>query len=96
MNKLYKIIKRPIISEKGTLLSEVNNSFVFEVDAASNRQEIRQAVEKLFNVKVDGVRTLMVQGKLKRTGRNILKNQNWKKAIVTLKEGNKIQFIQGA
>ena len=96
MSNLYKVIKRPIISEKGTLLSETNNAFVFEVDAASNRQEIRQAVEKLFNVKVAGVRTLMVQGKLKRTGRNVIKNQNWKKAVVTLKEGHKIQFIQGA
>lgn len=96
MNKMYEIIKRPIISEKSTLLNETNNAYAFEVAVDANKQVIRQAIEKLFSVKVEAVRTMVVHGKVKRTGRNVIKRQNWKKAVVTLKEGQKIQFFQGA
>jgi large subunit ribosomal protein L23 len=94
MRTLYEVIKRPIISEKASALAEVGNRFVFEVAPSANKLEIRDAVQKLFNVKVLGVRTLVMQGKEKRVGRFLTKHTPWKKAIVTLAEGNKIDFFQ--
>lgn len=96
MRSFYEVIKRPIISEKSTMLTEAARTYVFEVASASNKQEVRQAVEKLFKVKVEDVRTMIVHGKYKRAGRFIKKKSNWKKALVTLKEGQKIEFFQGA
>ena len=93
MKSVYDVIKRPIISEKSTALAEVGNRYVFEVATASNKQEIRDAVQRLFNVKVREVRTLIVHGKVKRVGRFETKRSNWKKAIVTLAEGQKIDFF---
>lgn len=95
MNSFYHVIKRPIISEKSTLQSETLGTYVFEVNPISAKQEIKQAVEGLFNVKVADVRTMIVHGKVKRTGKSVLKKTNWKKAVVTLKEGQKIEFFQG-
>jgi large subunit ribosomal protein L23 len=94
MNKLYEIIKRPIISEKSTALTELAGKYVFEVDAKSNKHEIRDAVQQLFKVNVREVRTLMVHGKIKRMAKSTVKRANWKKAIVTLNEGQKIDFFQ--
>lgn len=94
MQSFYDVIKRPVISEKSTTLAEVNNRYVFEVARQSRKPEIRLAVEKLFNVKVREVRTMMMPGKLKVMGRSLVKNSNWKKAIVTLAEGHKIEFFQ--
>jgi large subunit ribosomal protein L23 len=96
MRSFYEVIKRPIISEKSTVLAEMARTYVFEVDSASNKQEVRQAVETLFKVKVEDVRTMIVHGKYKRSGRFMKKKSNWKKALVTLKEGQKIEFFQGA
>jgi large subunit ribosomal protein L23 len=95
MQTIYEVIKRPIISEKSAALAEVGSRYAFEVAAESNKQEIRQAVEKLFSVKVRAVRTMIVHGKAKRIGRGEVKRTNWKKAIVTLTEGQKIEFFQG-
>jgi large subunit ribosomal protein L23 len=95
MERVYQVIKRPIISEKSAQMSELNRAYAFEVDKKSNKQEIKQAIEKLFNVKVEAVRTLIVHGEYKRTRKSIIKKSNWKKAIVTLKEGNKIELFQG-
>jgi large subunit ribosomal protein L23 len=93
MKTLYEVIKRPIISEKSTALAELGNRYVFEVAPAANKQEIRDAVQRLFNVTVREIRTLIVHGKVKRAGRSETKRANWKKAIVTLGEGQKIDFF---
>lgn len=94
MRSVYDVILRPIISEKSSALAEVAGKYAFEVSPRANKFEIREAVEKLFNVKVREVRTLIVHGKLKRVGRFETKRANWKKAIVTLNEGQKIEFFQ--
>jgi large subunit ribosomal protein L23 len=94
MRSIYDVIKRPVISEKSTALAELGNRYVFEVAPAANKQEIREAVQRLFNVKVREVRTMMMHGKVKRVGRFETKRPNWKKALVTLAEGQKIDFFQ--
>ena len=94
MQTIYDVIKRPIISEKSTALAEVGNRYAFEVATQANKQEIRDAVQRLFNVKVRNVHTLVMHGKVKRVGRFETKKSNWKKAIVTLAEGQKIDFFQ--
>lgn len=94
MRSVYDVIRRPIISEKSTALAEVGNRYAFEVATGANKQEIKDAVQRLFNVKVRAVRTLIVHGKVKRMGRFETKRANWKKAIVTLGDGQKIDFFQ--
>ncbi len=94
MRTVYEVVKRPIISEKSTALAEVAGKYAFEVATQANKQEIKDAVQRLFNVKVRGVRTMIVHGKLKRVGRFETKRPNWKKALVTLAEGQKIEFFQ--
>ncbi len=96
MRTIYEVIRRPIISEKSTALAEVGNRYVFEVATQANKQEIKDAVQRLFSVKVRGVRTLTMHGKVKRLGRSEIKRPNWKKAIVTLAEGQTIDFFQTA
>jgi large subunit ribosomal protein L23 len=91
----YKIIRRPIITEKGTMLKDMSNQLLFEVDANANKSEIKKAVEKLFKVTVLSVRTQNRLGKRKRLGRSAGRRKNWKKAIVTLKEGNRVDFFEG-
>ena len=93
---LYEIVKRPLITEKGSIQKEVNNQLSFEVDRKANRVEIRQAVEKIFNVRVVKVRTMQMKGKVKRVGRTLGKRRDWKKAIVTLAGGENIEFFEGA
>lgn len=94
MRTIYEVIKRPIISEKSTVLSEVAGKYVFEVDVAANKHEIRDAVQQLFKVNVREVRTMIMHGKVKRLARSTVKRTNWKKAIVSLAEGQKIDFFQ--
>lgn len=94
MRTVYEVIKRPIISEKSTALAEVAGRYAFEVALQANKFEIREAIQRLFNVHVREVRTLIVHGKVKRLGQGIVKRPNWKKAIVTLAEGQKIEFFQ--
>ncbi|MEJ2716958.1 MAG: 50S ribosomal protein L23 [Deltaproteobacteria bacterium] len=91
----YKIIRKPVITEKGTILKDENNQLVFEVDPASNKSEIRKAVEKLFKVTVLKVQTQNRQGKPKRLGRTVGRRNKWKKAIVTLKQGDRVDFFEG-
>ncbi len=93
METLYTVIKSPIITEKSAALAEVANRYTFEVESKSNKHEIRDAVERLFKVKVREVRTMMMHGKVKRTAKSMKKKANWKKAIVTLAEGQKIDFF---
>jgi large subunit ribosomal protein L23 len=94
MRSLYEVIRRPIISEKSTALAEVGNRYAFEVASQANKQEIRDAVQRLFNVKVLKVNTMVMHGKVKRVGRFETKRSNWKKALVTLAQGQKIDFFQ--
>lgn len=90
------IIKRPLVlTEKGTTQREKHNKYVFEVSRAANKIQIRSAVETLFSVKVEDVNTSIVRGRLRRMGRGHAKTQNWKKAVVTLREGEKIDFFEG-
>ncbi|RKX66106.1 MAG: 50S ribosomal protein L23 [Thermodesulfobacteriota bacterium] len=95
MKDMYQIIKRPIITEKSTLQKEFTNKLAFEVDPKANKIEIKQSVEKLFNVKVLNVRILKVKGKKKRMGRWEGRSKSWKKAIVTLRPGDHIEFFEG-
>ena len=96
MKEAYQIIRRPVISEKGTDLKDKANQYLFEVAGHANKIEIKRAVESLFRVKVQQVRTLSVKGKKKRLGRFVGRTSDWKKAIATLKEGETIEFFEGA
>lgn len=90
-----KIIRRPIaLTEKAARLKMQGNQVVFEVALGANKVEIKDAVERLFDVKVASVNTLVQRGKQKRMGKGLAKRRNWKKAIVTLREGSDIQFFQ--
>jgi len=90
-----QIIKRPLImTEKGQNLRETANKYSFEVDRNSNKRQIRDAVEKLFDVTVENVNTLIVRGRIRRMGRGYAKTQNWKKAIVQVAEGETIEFFE--
>lgn len=94
LNK-YDIIKRPISTEKTTLQKETLNQVTFEVDRRANRLEIEKRVEEIFKVRVASVRTMQVKGKKKQRGRIIGKRKNWKKAIVKLMPGERIEFFEG-
>lgn len=93
---LYDIIIRPLITEKTTIKKEQANQYFFEVAKHANRIEIRRAVEKIFNVRVKSVQTIQVKGKTKQRGRIIGKRKDWKKAVVALKPGERIDFFEGA
>ena len=108
MRSPEQIIKRPLLTEKGTLLKEtggnpegeldpetVKSQLLFEVAKDANKVEIRHAVEKLWNVDVVSVRTAIVRGKEKRVGRFVGKVSNWKKAVVTIAPGQNIEFFEG-
>jgi large subunit ribosomal protein L23 len=95
MKESYKIIKRPVITEKANVAKEERNQVVFEVARHANKVEIARAIEDLFGVKVEKVRTEVQTGKRKRLGRHIGFTQTWKKAVVTLGEGEKIDFFEG-
>ena len=92
----YEIIKRPLITEKTSIQKELANQLTFEVDRRANRIEIKRAIETAFKVKVAKVQTMQVKGKVKRRGRNVGKRRDWKKAIVTLLPGERIDFFEGA
>ena len=91
----HEIIRRPLITEKGTELKDHANHYLFEVARDANKIEIRRAIESLFRVKVLAVRTLSVRGKEKRVGRFVGRTPDWKKAVATLKEGDSIEFFEG-
>jgi large subunit ribosomal protein L23 len=91
----YDIIKRPLITEKTSIQKEMANQLTFEVDRKANRIEIRRAIERIFNVRVATVRTMQVKGKVKQRGRIVGKRRDWKKAIVTLRPGERIDFFEG-
>ena len=91
----YDTIIRPLVTEKTTTQKEENNQVTFEVDRRANRIEIGKAVAKIFDVRVQNVRTMHVKGKVKQRGRIIGKRRDWKKAIVKLMPGERIEFFEG-
>ena len=91
---VYEVLRRPIITEKNTVLSE-QNKYTFEVARCSDKLHIKQAVEKAFKVKVIDVNVMTIPGKTRRVGRRQVATSPWKKAIVTLKPGDKIEFFEG-
>ncbi len=90
----YEVIRRPVITEKNTLLSE-QNKYTFEVSRDANKPQIKLAVEKAFKVKVASVNVIHVPGKMRRAGRRRGMTPSWKKAIVTLEPGDKIELFEG-
>jgi large subunit ribosomal protein L23 len=95
MKSAYDVLRSPIVTEKANLDKERRNCYHFVVPMKASRQEIKEAVEKVFNVKVEDVRVMIVRGKVKRIGRSRGKRPNWKKAIVQLKEGFSIDIFEG-
>jgi large subunit ribosomal protein L23 len=88
------LVRKVLITEKGTVLRETQNQYAFEVLRDANKIEIKQAIEKIFSVKVAEVRTMQVHGKEKRQGRYSGRRNDWKKAIVTLKPDQKIELFE--
>jgi large subunit ribosomal protein L23 len=92
----YEIIKRPLNTEKTNIQKEALNQVSFEIDRRANRIEVKRAVETAFKDRVARVHTMQIKGKTKRRGRYIGKRRDWKKAIVTLMPGERIEFFEGA
>jgi large subunit ribosomal protein L23 len=95
--KLTDVIRRPLVTEKTTILREDGRTIVFQVATGANKIEIKHAIEKLLGSKVESIRTAMAHGKVKRQGRFAGRRSDWKKAYVRLKQGEKIpEFLEGA
>jgi large subunit ribosomal protein L23 len=94
--RLYKVLLAPVVSEKAVGSAEATSQVAFKVVKDAKKAEIKAAVEKMFNVKVEGVRTLIVKGKTKRTRFGMGKRSDWKKAYVKLAEGHDIDFAMGS
>jgi len=95
MKDIYQIIKRPLITEKANILKEKENKVSFVVDRGANKAEIKEAVERLLKVKVLEVHVSNMKGKPRRIGRTMGKRSDWKKAVVTLRPGDHIEFFEG-
>jgi large subunit ribosomal protein L23 len=95
MNGPYEVVLRPLLTEKGTRLKEEGNQYLFRVAKTANKVEIKHAIEQLFKVSVVAVRTVQLRGKVKRLGRFQGRRPDWKKAIVSLKEGQSIELYEG-
>ncbi len=91
----YEILRRPLITEKSTTEKETSNKLVFEVALRANKIEIKHAVEQMFKVNVLDVTTMTMRGKKKRVGRFITRRPDWKKAMVTIKPGQRVEFFEG-
>jgi len=94
MRTAHSIVKSHIATEKSHIMRDRQNCYLFEVDRDANKIEIKHAVEELFGVKVKSVTTMNIRGKMKRLGRFIGKRPNWKKAVVTLKQGDSITQLE--
>ena len=92
---MYQIVKKPLVTEKGTVMLSEGNRVTFKVHLDANKIEIREAVQKIFNVTVLQVNTQVVRGKRKRFGKAMGQTKSWKKAMVQLKEGDKIEIFEG-
>ena len=91
---LYEVLRKPLITEKSTDLQSLNK-YAFEVADDANKPLVKQAIENAFKVKVTGVNIITMPGKSRRMGRRIIQSPSWKKAIVTLQPGDKIEFFEG-
>lgn len=96
MKSQFNLISKPYITEKVLFLKEEGNKVVFRINKNTNKIELKNAIESIFNVSVENINTLNVKGKKKRLGRYEGKRPDWKKAIVTLKEGDTIEYFEGA
>ncbi len=96
MKEMHDILYRPLITEKSTMQKDRHGKITFAVNRTANKIEIRQAVEKVFKVKVLDVQTMRVTGKTKRVGRIEGRTSDWKKAVITLAPGDHIEFFEGA
>ena len=96
MNNIYSVIKKPLFTEKGSALKESENKLLVEVGRDANKLEIKKAIEEIFKVKVEKVATIKTHGKWKKYGKSIGKRSDRKKALITLKKGEKLDFIEGA
>ena len=92
----YRILEKPLITEKSTMMQEQGNRVMFQVKRSANKMQIKEAVQSIFNVTVLGVNTINVKPKSRRMGRHVGLTKAWKKAIVLLKEGDRIDFFEGA
>ncbi len=90
----YAVLLRPLVTEKTTVLTGLDK-YVFEVDIRANKNQIKEAVQIAFSVRVEEVNTMVMKGKPKRFGRKITKRPDWKKAVVTLVQGDKIELFEG-
>ena len=95
MAQLEQILLRPLLTEKASLQGETNNRYGFVVSLKSNKNQIKEAVEKLFDVKVLGVKTNITPGKVKRAGKKLVKTSKIKKAFVQVENGQKVEFFKG-
>jgi large subunit ribosomal protein L23 len=95
MRSLYSIIRRPRFTEKGSQLKESENKILVEVSPDANKLEIKKAVEEIFKVKVNKISTINIKGKWKKHGKSLGKRSDKKKAVITLKKGEKLDFIEG-
>lgn len=95
MKTASSILRRPLVTEKGTMLREKDNKVIFSVAPDANKIEIKKAVEEMFGVHVEDVKTMNFKGKVKRWGHRNYQRSDWKKAIVTLKTGESIEFVEG-
>ncbi|MBI5850725.1 MAG: 50S ribosomal protein L23 [Planctomycetes bacterium] len=89
----YGVIEKPLVTEKSTVLQDIRNQYSFRVDPSSNKSEIKKAVETLFDVKVEAVNVMNVPGKFRRALGRIGKSRDWKKAVVTLRAGDRIEIV---
>ncbi len=94
-SRYYEILKRPLVTEKSTTEKEESNKLFFEVDRRANKIEIKTAVEKIFKVNVLDVTTMNIKGKRKRVGRFFTKESDWKKAVVKIEPGQRVEFFEG-
>lgn len=95
MKIIYDVIKKPLFTEKGMDMKERENKLLVQVNSEANKHEIKEAMEEIFKVKVEKVATVNIKGKLKRHGKYLGRRSDKKKAIVTLKQGEKLDFIEG-
>ena len=96
MKDIYKVIKKPLFTEKGSNLKELQNKILVEVSRDANKIDIKKAIEEIFKVKVAKVSTINTHGKWKRYGKSVGRRSDRKKAVITLKSGEKLEFIEGA
>ena len=92
----FEVLRRPLITEKSTILQDAQNKYAFEVDPRANKVQVKTAVEEAFNVTVMDVNIATVKGKRKRFGPRLVQRPSWKKAVVTLRPSDRIQLFEGA